>query len=215
MPLQRQPGLFDEAPSPARPEGLPDGFAYRAEIVSPDEEAILLAWLGGLPFEPFQFRGYEARRRVVSFGWRYDFNEGGLKAADPFPAWLQPLAARAAAFAGLAPEAFAHALLTEYAPGAGIGWHRDRPQFEDVVGVSFLSPCRFRFRLKEAGGWRRAAFTAEPRSAYLLRGPARRVWEHSIPPLETLRYSITFRSFRPDARPGSSRSSPGGSGSRS
>jgi alkylated DNA repair dioxygenase AlkB len=91
-------------------------------------------------------------------------------------------------------------MITEYAPGAGIGWHRDRPQFEDVVGVSFLAPCRFRFRQRQADGWRRASFNAEPRSAYLLRGPARRDWEHSIPRLQTLRYSITFRSFRPDLR---------------
>jgi alkylated DNA repair dioxygenase AlkB len=191
-----QPGLFDAAPP-----GLPEGFVYRPAFVAPEEEAEIVARLRPLPFAAFQFHGFEGKRRIVSFGWRYDFNEGGLKRAEPFPDWLSALAARAAAFAGLAPEAIAHAMVTEYAPGAGIGWHRDRPQFEDVMGLSFLSPCRFRFRLREGHGWRRAAFTAEPRSAYLLRGPARRQWEHSIPPLETLRYSITFRSFRPDVRP--------------
>jgi alkylated DNA repair dioxygenase AlkB len=191
-----QPELFDALPS-----GLPDGLLYRADFVSREEEADVVARLEALPFAPFQFHGFEGRRRIVSFGWRYDFNQGGLKRAEPFPDWLRPLAERAATFAGLPPEAFAHALITEYAPGAGIGWHRDRPQFEDVVGVSFLSPCRFRFRLRTADGWRRAGFTAEPRSAYLLRGPARRSWEHSIPPHQSLRYSITLRSFRPDARP--------------
>ena len=192
-----QPSLFD-----APPTGLPEGFVYRPEFVGPDEERALVARLEPLPFQPFQFHGFEGARRVVSFGWRYDFNEGGLRRAEPFPDWLAPLAARAAAFAGLAPDTFANALLTEYAPGAGIGWHRDRPQFEDVVGVSFLSPCRLRFRLREGAGLKRAAVMVEPRSAYLLRGPARRLWEHSIPPMETLRYSITFRSFRPDVRPG-------------
>lgn len=191
-----QPGLFDDTPS-----GLPEGFVYRPDFVSRQEEAELVRRLEPLPFAPFQFHGFEGNRRVVSFGWRYDFNEGGLKRAEPFPEWLQQLAARAAAFAGVEPGAFAHALINEYAPGAGIGWHRDRPQFEDVVGVSLLSPCRFRFRLREGERWRRAAFTAEPHSAYLLRGPSRRAWEHSIPPLETLRYSITFRTFRRDARP--------------
>ena len=192
-----QPGLFD-----ALPPDLPEGFAYHLELVGPQEEAEMVGRLQALPFAPFQFHGFEGNRRVVSFGWRYDFNEGGLKPAEPFPAWLRSLADRAAELAGVPAEAFAHALITEYAPGAGIGWHRDRPQFEDVVGVSFLAPCRLRFRQKQAdGGWRRAAFTVEPRSAYLLRGPARRTWEHSIPPLETLRYSITFRSFRPDMRP--------------
>ena len=189
-----QPGLFDDLPP-----GLPEGLAYRPELLAREEEAKTVSRLQALPFAAFQFHGFEGRRRVVSFGWRYDFNEGGLKRAEPFPDWLSALAARAAAFAGLPPEAFAHALITEYAPGAGIGWHRDRPQFEDVVGLSFLSPCRFRFRLRQAdGAWKRTAFTAEPRAAYLLRGPARRQWEHSIPPLQTLRYSITFRSFRPE-----------------
>jgi alkylated DNA repair dioxygenase AlkB len=190
-----QPSLFD-----APPHGLPEGLVYQPDFISRAEEAELVGRLETLPFAPFQFHGYEGNRRVVSFGWRYDYNDGGLKQAAPLPEWLRPLGARAAAFAGVAPETIAHALLTEYAPGAGIGWHRDRPQFEDVVGVSFLSPCRFRFRLRQADGWRRAALTAEPRSAYLLRGPARREWEHSIPPLQTLRYSITFRTFRPDAR---------------
>lgn len=191
-----QPDLFG-APPPLSPEGL----VYRPDFLSPEEEADLVAHLQTLPFAAFQFHGFEGNRRVVSFGWRYDFNEGGLKRAEPMPEWLSPLAARAAAFAGVDPEAIAHALLTEYAPGAGIGWHRDRPPFEEVVGVSFLSPCRFRFRLRQETGWARCAFTAEPRSAYLLRGPARRQWEHSIPPLETLRYSITFRTFRPDVSP--------------
>lgn len=204
MPL-RQPSLFD-----APPPDLPEGFAYRPDFLSRDEETGLVARLQALPFAPFQFHGFEGARRVVSFGWRYDFNEGGLKRAEPFPEWLRTLAERAAAFAGAPTEAFAQALITEYAPGAGIGWHRDRPQFEEVAGISLLAPCRFRFRLRTAEGWRRAAVTAEPRSAYLLRGPARRLWEHSIPPLQSLRYSITLRSFRPDVRPGSGRSSRGG-----
>jgi alkylated DNA repair dioxygenase AlkB len=193
-----QPDLFGAAAP-----GLPEGFVYRPDFVSAEEETEIVGRLAPLPFAAFQFHGFEGNRRVVSFGWRYDFNEGGLKRAEPFPGWLTELAARAAGFAGLAPDAFVHALLTEYAPGAGIGWHRDRPQFEDVAGLSFLSPCRFRFRLREGQAWRRTALIAEPRSAYLLRGPARRLWEHSIPPLPTLRYSITFRSFRPGVGPDS------------
>jgi alkylated DNA repair dioxygenase AlkB len=193
-----QPRLFDDDAPPAGPEGL----VYRPDFISAVEEQALVAQLRALPFAPFQFHGFEGARRVVSFGWRYDFNEGGLKRADPMPDWLLPLAGRAAAFAGLPQEAIAHALLTEYAPGAGIGWHRDRPQFEDVIGVSFLAPCRLRFRLRDGERWRRLNLEVAPRSAYLLRGPARRLWEHSIAPMTTLRYSITFRSFRPAARPG-------------
>jgi alkylated DNA repair dioxygenase AlkB len=192
-----QPLLFSDPPSAA-----PEGFDYRPDFISPAEEQTLVERLRGLPFAPFQFHGFEGARRVVSFGWRYDFNEGGLKRAEPMPDWLGPLAARAAAFAGVAPDAVAHALLIEYAPGAGIGWHRDRPPFEDVVGVSLLSPCHLRFRLREGAGWRRAKVEVRPRSAYLLRGPARRLWEHSIVPMTTLRYSITFRTFRPGVSPG-------------
>jgi alkylated DNA repair dioxygenase AlkB len=189
-----QPSLFA-----APPPDLPEGFAYQPDFLSLDEERDLTAWLETLPFAPFQFHGFEGARRVVSFGWRYDFNEGGLRRAEPMPAWLQPLAHRAADLAGVPAEAIAHTLINEYAPGAGIGWHRDRPQFEDVVGISLLSPCRLRFRLREGERWRRANAQVAPRSAYLLRGPARRAWEHSIPPTETLRYSITFRTFRAGA----------------
>jgi alkylated DNA repair dioxygenase AlkB len=107
-----------------------------------------------------------------------------------------PLRKQAAAFAGLAPMEIEHALVTEYTEGAAIGWHRDRPVFGDVIGISFDSACRFRFRRKRGAGWERAAVTLEPRSAYILRGPARTEWEHSIPPAEALRYSVTFRTVR-------------------
>src|SRR5690606_24325806 len=114
---------------------------------------------------------------------------------DEIPDFLHPLRVRAAAFAGLAPLALEHVLLTEYAPGAGIGWHRDKPVFGEVVGVSLLAPCAFRLRRRRESGWERAAFEAEPRSAYLLSGPARRDWEHSIAPMQRLRYSATFRTL--------------------
>jgi alkylated DNA repair dioxygenase AlkB len=103
---------------------------------------------------------------------------------------------RAAAFAGIDPMALEHALLTEYSAGAGIGWHRDRPVFDDVIGISLGAPCRFRLRRKQGASWQRAAIELLPRSAYLLRGPVRREWEHSIPPLDELRYSVTFRSVK-------------------
>ena len=149
-----------------------------------------------LPFKEFEFHGYTGKRRVVSYGWRYDFTHQKLSQAEAIPDFLLPFRDRAAAFAGLDAEAIRHALLTEYSPGAPIGWHKDRPQFDKVVGISLLSSCVFRFRRKAGRGWERASITAEPRSAYLLDGPARTEWEHSIPPVETLRYSITFRSMR-------------------
>jgi alkylated DNA repair dioxygenase AlkB len=188
--MSAQPTLFEAPPV------LPEGMAYRPAFISPAEEARLLAWLAGLPFEPFQFHGFEGRRRVVSFGWRYDFSRTQLEKADDIPAELAPLRARAEAFAGLAPGELAQVLINEYREGAPIGWHRDRPVFDKVVGVSLGAACPFRLRRRTPEGFERLTLTLEPRSAYLLSGPARTLWEHSIPPVEAHRYSITFRSFR-------------------
>ena len=179
---------------PTAPE-LPEGFEYRAEFLSAAEEIELAERLAELPFRPFEFQGYLGNRRVVSFGWQYVFDGSGLKKADDMPNFLLPLRNRAAEFAGLEAELLQHVLLTEYAPGAGIGWHKDRSVFGDTIGISLLAPCRFRFRKKEDGKWKRAAVVAEPRSSYLLRGASRTEWEHSIPPLDALRYSITFRNL--------------------
>jgi alkylated DNA repair dioxygenase AlkB len=177
------------------PEG-PPGFKYRADIVTPDEERALLARLEGLEFQPFQFHGYEGRRRVVSFGLRYDFGGGGLKDAEPMPDWLAPLRDRAAAFAGLPGAVFEHVLINEYREGAPIGWHRDRPVFDKVVGVSLKSPTVMRFRRREGARFERMNVALPPRSAYLLDGPARQVWEHSLPEAKAHRFSITFRNLR-------------------
>jgi alkylated DNA repair dioxygenase AlkB len=184
-----QKDLFETA-SP-----LPEGMRYAPDMLSPAEEEALLEKIPALPFKEFAFHGFLGKRRVVSFGWRYDFDGGGLGKADAIPEFLLPVREHAARFAGLAPEALAHALVLEYTPGAAIGWHRDRPVFDDVIGISLLAPCSFRLRRKAGATWERRSLIAEPRSAYLLRGSARTDWEHSIPPLDTLRYSITFRSL--------------------
>jgi alkylated DNA repair dioxygenase AlkB len=180
----------------------PEGFAYQPELISPEEERELVAEIRELPFREFEFHGYRGNRRVVSFGQRYDFSDGKLHEAEPMPGFLLPLRERAAYFAGIAASELAHALVTEYAPGAGIGWHKDRSVFADVIGISLVSPCRFRLRRKAAVGWERIALEVEPRSTYLLRGSARKDWEHSIPPMESLRYSVTFRSMREAAAVG-------------
>jgi alkylated DNA repair dioxygenase AlkB len=174
---------------------LPDGFEYRAELIAPAEEAEFIAQFAELNFREFEFRGYLGKRRVVSFGVHYDFNQARVQRTVDIPDFLLPLRDKAAAFARLRPAELEHALVTEYLPGAAIGWHRDRPQFGDVIGISFCSACRFRLRRKQGSGWERKSVTLEPRSAYLLRGPVRREWEHSIPPADQLRYSVTFRSL--------------------
>jgi len=191
MTSQTQLSLLDE---PAR--ALPNGFKYRPAVAMPGEEMELLEQFPALDFKPFEFHGYFGNRRVVSFGWHYDFAASQVRRVADLPDFLLPLRDRAALFAGIDPAALEHALVTEYSPGAGIGWHRDRPVFDDVIGISLGAPCRFRLRRKQGASWQRAALTLEPRSAYLLRGPVRREWEHSIPPVEHLRYSVTFRSVK-------------------
>jgi alkylated DNA repair dioxygenase AlkB len=175
--------------------GLPEGLAYCPAFLQPAEEAELAERFATLPFRPFEFHGFEGKRRTVSYGWHYRFDGGGLQQAEPMPDWLLPFRARAEDWAGLESGAIEHALLVEYAPGAGIGWHRDRPVFGEIVGISLLAPARLRFRRKSGAKWERTALWAEPRSAYLLRGPARDQWEHSIAPMDRLRYSITFRTL--------------------
>jgi alkylated DNA repair dioxygenase AlkB len=147
-------------------------------------------------FPNFEFHGHIGNRRVVSFGWRYDYAGRRLQKADDIPEFLLGIRSVAAIFADLEPEAFQQVLVTEYGPGAGIGWHRDKAVFGQVVGVSLLSPCVFRLRQAIGAKWERVNFAPEPRSAYLLSGPARSEWEHSIPPVDVLRYSITFRNLR-------------------
>ena len=176
------------------PASLPDGLQYRPDLITPAEEAALIEEIAALPFRPFEFHGYLGNRRTVSFGYRYDFSDQAVHLAEPISAFLLPLRERAGAFAGLSAGQLEHALVTEYAPGAGIGWHRDRPVFADVIGISLGAPCRLRLRRKRGEKWERAALSLAPRSAYLLRGPVRHEWQHSIAPMEALRYSVTFRS---------------------
>ena len=189
---EKQLKPFVGAAAPA----FPDGFRYEADIITQTREIELLERVRALPFVEFQFQGYVGKRRVVSYGWQYDFNQRVLRKADDMPPFLLTLRKTAADFAGMPPEQLQQVLVTEYDAGAGIGWHRDKAVFGEVIGVSLLSACRFRFRRKAGTSWERVSLTAEPRSAYLLSGPARAEWEHSIPEVDTLRYSITFRNFR-------------------
>jgi alkylated DNA repair dioxygenase AlkB len=173
-----------------------EGFRYQPDLIDSEEETGLVAQLERLAFQPFDFHGHLANRRIVGFGFRYDYDRRSLVEASAIPDFLIPLRAKVAAFAALPGEAFAQVLINEYPPGAGIGWHRDKPHFGDVAGVSLLVACDFRLRRKTEGGWNRQSIRIEPRSVYLLTGPARMEWEHSVPPVSALRYSITFRTLR-------------------
>jgi len=181
-------------------EPLIAGLEYRPDFIGDDVERELIGHLSVAELLPFKFQGWTGKRRTRTFGWRYDFDDRSFAPAEPIPDWLLPLRAKAAAFAGVSPEDFVHALLVRYDPGAGIGWHRDRSVFETVVGVSLGAPAVLRFRRRREIGFERANIDLEPRSAYRLSGPARHEWEHSIAPGATLRFSITFRTFSEKGR---------------
>jgi alkylated DNA repair dioxygenase AlkB len=183
----KQFSLFDGGPK------LPDGFRYQPDLITKADEDELVEHIRGLPFREFEFHGFTGKRRVISFGWKYDFGERELQKVDDIPSFLLDVREAAARFSGMEATAFQHALVTEYSPGAPIGWHKDKSVFGEVVGISLLSPCVFRLRRSVGTSWERVSITAEARSAYLLSGPARTEWEHSIPPVDALRYSVTFR----------------------
>src|SRR4051812_21090249 len=203
---------------------LAEGMRYREQLIAPAEEKALIARVRELPFKEFEFHGHKGKRRTVSFGWQYEFSgRGALKKANDIPEFILPLRAIAAKFAQIEPETLQHVLVVEYGPGAGIGWHRDKPVFGEVIGVSLLAPCVLRFRWEASiesrralssgseadrvtGGyaqstetkakWKRMNLLLKPRSAYHLKGPARFEWQHSILRVDQLRYSITFRNLR-------------------
>lgn len=175
---------------------MPAGFRYEPDLLTGSQERSLVRQFERLPFAPFEFHGHLGNRRIVSFGHRYDYAARTLRAAEAMPDFLMPLRDAASRFTGLPVESFQQALVTEYAPGAGIGWHRDKPMFEDIGGLSFLAPCQLRLRRKVGTGWERRAVDLAPRSAYVLHGAVREEWEHSIVPMDKLRYSVTFRTFR-------------------
>jgi alkylated DNA repair dioxygenase AlkB len=189
-----QLGLFAPARDTTLDTVVP-GLTYCPAFLSTDDEENLLDDVRRLPFRHFAFHGYLGNRRTVSYGWKYDFAQEKVLKADDMPDFLRALRVRAAALAGVTAALLEQVLVTEYAPGAGIGWHKDKNVFADVVGISLLSACRFRLRRKRGETWQRASFIAAPRSAYVLRGAARTEWEHSIPALDSLRYSVTFRSL--------------------
>jgi alkylated DNA repair dioxygenase AlkB len=175
---------------------FPNGLVFAPQFLTMQEEQELLAAIRQLPLEQACYRSYVARRRIASFGSAYDFERNALTAAPPLPAFLQPLREKAAAWLDLPAARFAHALLTEYPPGTPLGWHRDVPDFDIVVGISLAGSARMRFRpYPLADPPRQQPFTLElqPRSAYVLQGEVRWRWQHSIAPTKALRYSITLR----------------------
>lgn len=175
--------------------GLPEGLLYQPDFLTENEEAEMIQTFRALPFANLDYQGYTARRRVLEFGLEYDFTTRKATPAENFPEFILPIRERAANFAGLAPTALVEGMVIEYPPGAPIGWHRDAPQFGIVIGISLAGESRMRFKPYKAEG-KPVSPTLERRSIYVMRGPARWRFQHSIPAVKQLRYSITFRTLR-------------------
>jgi alkylated DNA repair dioxygenase AlkB len=181
----------DQQPGPA----LPAGFVYRENFLTQQEEYDLLTNISGLQFETFEYRGFAAKRRVIAYGWSYDFNANVLSTAPAIPEFLLPIRSRAAEAAGVAAEELEEALLTEYSPGSPINWHRDLPMFEKVIGISLLSSCTMKLKSLKKDA-KAVSIILQPRSLYIMQGTARWHYQHSIPAVKDLRYSITFRTLK-------------------
>lgn len=171
------------------------GLTLSGDFISATEEPALTRHIDGAGLSPFRFQGWLGKRLTRSYGSGYDFDAGRLAVSEPIPDWLESTRDRAAGFAGLDPAELTQALLTRYDPGAGIGWHRDRPFYEHVIGISLGAPATLRFRRKSAKGFERIGIVLPSRSIYHLSGEARHLWEHGIAEMAQTRWSITFRSL--------------------
>ena len=180
----------------------PPGLVFQAELLSPTEELDALRTIDALEFHEIRMHGVVAKRSARHFGVDYDYERrAAVSTADPIPEWIEPVRARAAGLAELAPESLVEVLVQRYPEGAQIGWHRDAPAFGTVVGVSLLSATRMRFRRDVDGARESYELELPRRSGYVLAGDARTKWQHHVPPTKSLRYSITFRTLRnPDRR---------------
>jgi hypothetical protein len=196
--MAQQFDLFSDAGEAA---GAPlPGLALVPDAITPEEETKCAALIDAAPLEPFKFGQWTGRRLTCAYGSGYDFARGRIASAPPLPSWLLALRERLGPLAGIEPGALGHALLIRYDPGAGIGWHRDRPQYGDVVGLSLSAACTLRLRRRVANGFERRSIPLPCRALYRLSGEARWEWEHSIAPMEATRRSITLRTLREDAR---------------
>jgi alkylated DNA repair dioxygenase AlkB len=173
------------------------GLRYQPEFIDVAAERELVATIRTLPIQEAQYKEYRAKRRVMHFGGRYDFDRNELLPAAPIPQFLRVLRTRVIAWAGLDAEQLTQAVIAEYRAGTQLGWHRDVPLYETIVGVSLVGACRMRFRPYPADRTARCLdLRVAARSAYMMQGAARWDWQHCVAPTPALRYSITFRTRR-------------------
>lgn len=181
---------------------VPDGFIYQENFISESEERELIREIQTLQLTPFKYYQFTGKRRTASFGWQYEFGSSEITTAPDVPAFVLPIRARAGNFFGIDPYSLVQASIIEYSIGSPIGWHRDIPHFGVVVGISLGAPCRMRFRKHSRARSKTSkrdeilSIELQPRSIYLMSGPSRESWQHSIPPVKALRYSMMMRTLR-------------------
>lgn len=179
----------------AEPEAKIPGLALWPEAVTAEQETTLAGLVDAAPLAPFRFGQWQGKRLTANYGSGYDYQHGRVTAAPALPPWLVALRAQLAGVAGMAAGDLVQALLIRYDPGAGIGWHRDRPQYGEVLGLSLSAPTVLRLRQRTAGGFHRHSVELPRRSLYRLSGEVRRAWEHSLAPMDVTRRSITLRTM--------------------
>lgn len=191
------PGLFELS------AGVPDGFIYYENFISEAEEQELIREIQQIHLTPFKYYQFTGKRRTASFGWQYEFGNSEITTAPEMPQFLLPVRARAGKLFNIDPNSLVQISVIEYSVGSPIGWHRDVPHFGVVVGISLGAACRMRFRkyhrpqsTKKSNRDEILSIELQARSIYLLSGASREIWQHSIPPVKELRYSIMMRTLR-------------------
>jgi alkylated DNA repair dioxygenase AlkB len=180
---------------------FPNGFTYTSDFITEEEERFLLEKIKEIELHAFIFQGYEAKRRVASFGYDYNFNSRSLKEGNPIPEYFNSLIQKVSAYTSIPSKEFTELLVTEYPIGAVINWHRDAPPFDVIVGISLQASCNFKLRPYDKNKQGRSSiisFPVEKRSVYIIKDESRSEWEHSIAPVKQVRYSITLRTLRSD-----------------
>lgn len=194
--VNRNPNLFEV------PAKVPEGFFYHQNFVSAAEEHELIREIHKIQLAPFKYYQFTGKRRTASFGWQYEFGDSEIRTAPEIPEFLLPIRTRAANLFNIDPNSLVQVTVIEYSIGSPIGWHRDIPQFGVVVGISLGARCRMRFRKYHRGRSKIStrdevlSIELQPRSIYLMSGPSRESWQHSIPPVKELRYAIMMRTLR-------------------
>jgi alkylated DNA repair dioxygenase AlkB len=185
--------LFPDSPN------FPPGFMYIPEFISVEDEKELCREVSAIELHTFTFQGFEAKRKVASFGYDYSFEKVKLSKGKDIPPVFDKIIASVADYLQITKDAFAELLVTQYPPGSVINWHRDAPPFDIIAGISLRSDCAFRLRpYKEVIRSRKTviSFPVERRSLYIIQGESRTDWQHSISPVKSERYSITLRTLR-------------------